>query len=151
MSFMAVIDANGMVLGRMASAVAQRLLKGEAIEIVNAEKAVITGNKESILERYYRRYHATVKGNPYIQGPKFQRRADRLVAFAVRGMLPYKRATGKLAFKSLRVSIGNPKNAAAERIESAVNRSAKFMTMADVSAAYGVRVAVESKAVGGKV
>ena len=134
---MAIIDANNLVLGRMASAIAPRLLKGEKIEIINAEKAVITGNRESILEKYYRRYHATVKGNPYIQGPKFQRRADRIVAFAVRGMLPYKRKTGKEAFKNLRVSVGNPMNLAldkAEKVETARNKSAKFITVAEISA-----------------
>ena len=139
---MAIIDANNLVLGRMASAIAPRLLKGEKIEIINAEKAVITGNRESILEKYYRRYHATVKGNPYIQGPKFQRRADRIVAFAVRGMLPYKRKTGKEAFKNLRVSVGNPMNLAldkAEKVETARNKSAKFITVAEISATYGVR------------
>ena len=139
---MAIIDANNLVLGRMASAIAPRLLKGEKIEIINAEKAVITGNRESILEKYYRRYHATVKGNPYIQGPKFQRRADRIVAFAVRGMLPYKLKTGKEAFKNLRVSVGNPMNLAldkAEKVETARNKSAKFITVAEISATYGVR------------
>jgi len=35
-----VIDAKDLVLGRMASAVAKRLLNGEKIIIVNAEKAV---------------------------------------------------------------------------------------------------------------
>ena len=132
---MAIIDANNLVLGRMASAIAPRLLKGEKIEIINAEKAVITGNRESILEKYYRRCHATVKGNPYIQGPKFQRRADRIVAFAVRGMLPYKRKTGKEAFKNLRVSVGNPMNLAldkAEKVETARNKSAKFITVAEI-------------------
>ena len=139
---MAIIDANNLVLGRMASAIAPRLLKGEKIEIINAEKAVITGNRESILEKYYRRYHATVKGNPYIQGPKFQRRADRIVAFAVRGMLPYKRKTGKEAFKNLRVSVGNPMNLAldkAEKVETARNKSAKFIMVAETSAPYGLQ------------
>ena len=32
-----VIDAEGLILGRMASVVAKRLLEGERIEIVNAE------------------------------------------------------------------------------------------------------------------
>ncbi|RLI06236.1 50S ribosomal protein L13, partial [Candidatus Bathyarchaeota archaeon] len=38
-----VIDASGLILGRMASIVAKRLLEGEQIEIVNAEKAVVSG------------------------------------------------------------------------------------------------------------
>ena len=39
----AVIDAKGLVLGIMASMTAKRLLQGENIIIVNAEKAVISG------------------------------------------------------------------------------------------------------------
>lgn len=124
----------------MASAIAPRLLKGERIDIVNAENAVITGNRESIFEKYFRRYHATIKGNPYIQGPKFQRRADRIVSFAVRGMLPYKRKTGKEAYKNLRVHVGNPENAQTEKIPGAVNRTNKFIRVAEISEAYGVKV-----------
>ncbi len=129
----------------MASAIAPRLLKGEKIEIVNAENAIITGNRESIFEKYFRRYHATIKGNPYIQGPKFQRRADRIVSFAVRGMLPYKRKTGKEAYKNLRVHVGNPDglgkgHAPAEKIAGAVNRTNKFIRVAEISEAYGVKV-----------
>ncbi|MBS3063115.1 MAG: 50S ribosomal protein L13 [Candidatus Diapherotrites archaeon] len=136
---MTVIDASGLVLGRMASAVAQRLLKGELIEIVNAEKAVITGNRVQILEKYFRRYHANIKANPYKKGPKFQRHADRIVSFAVRGMLPYKRDTGKQAFKKLKVFVGNPDNAKAEALAVAKNRSAKFVLVEDISATYGVK------------
>ncbi|RLI36579.1 hypothetical protein DRO60_05575, partial [Candidatus Bathyarchaeota archaeon] len=47
-----VIDATGLVLGRMASIVAKRLLMGERIAIINAEKAVISGKKKAIVNRY---------------------------------------------------------------------------------------------------
>ena len=50
---MAVIDANGLILGRLASTVAKRLLSGdEEIHIVNAEKAVISGSRASTLRDY---------------------------------------------------------------------------------------------------
>ncbi|MEM2976009.1 MAG: uL13 family ribosomal protein, partial [Candidatus Bathyarchaeia archaeon] len=39
----AIIDASGLILGRMASEVAKRLLQGENIMIINAEKAVVSG------------------------------------------------------------------------------------------------------------
>jgi len=42
-----VIDASGLILGRMASKVAKRLLLGEHITIVNAEKATLSGKKLS--------------------------------------------------------------------------------------------------------
>jgi ribosomal protein L13 len=44
----AVIDADGAVLGRLCTAVAKRLLKGEEIAIVNSEKAIVIGKKVTI-------------------------------------------------------------------------------------------------------
>ena len=38
-----VIDATGLVLGRMATDVAKRAKNGETVHIVNAEKAIIVG------------------------------------------------------------------------------------------------------------
>ena len=43
---MKVIDAEGHVLGRLASLVAQELLAGEEIRIVNADRCIITGKKK---------------------------------------------------------------------------------------------------------
>jgi len=45
----AVIDADGLILGRMASLIAKRLLEGERIEIVNAENAVVSGKRLQII------------------------------------------------------------------------------------------------------
>ena len=44
-----IIDAEGLIVGRMATYVAKRLLKGEIITIVNAEKAVFSGRKSGKL------------------------------------------------------------------------------------------------------
>lgn len=99
-----VVDASGLVLGRMASIVAKRLLNGEKIIIVNAEKAVISGDKYMLTRQY----------NDYLQighpgrGPLHPRRPDRIVKRAIRGMLPYKRPRGREAFKRLRVYVGIP-------------------------------------------
>jgi large subunit ribosomal protein L13 len=45
-----IVDATGLVMGRLASVVATQLLAGNEIKIVNAEKAIITGRRESIYE-----------------------------------------------------------------------------------------------------
>ena len=42
-----VVNAEGLILGRMCSKIAKRLLNGEVIIIVNAEKIVISGKKKS--------------------------------------------------------------------------------------------------------
>ena len=44
-----IIDASNLILGRMASVVAKRLLQGENIIVVNAEKAVVSGKKKAVV------------------------------------------------------------------------------------------------------
>lgn len=99
-----VIDATNLILGRMSSIVAKRLLKGEKIIIVNAEKAVISGKRKSKVKEV--KEFLSV-GHPW-KGPFHPRRPDRVVRRTIRGMLPYKQPKGKLAYKRLRVYIGVP-------------------------------------------
>ena len=49
---MTIIDANGLILGRLASDVAKRLLAGEKIDIVNAKKAVISVSRSDTIAEY---------------------------------------------------------------------------------------------------
>jgi large subunit ribosomal protein L13 len=104
---MRVIDAEGAILGRLASSVAKELLKGERITLANAEKAVITGTKRSLYRKYKQRVDRADISNPR-KGPKFPRRPDLLVRRTVRGMLPYKTERGDKAMKNLRVYMGVP-------------------------------------------
>ena len=46
-----IIDAKGLILGRMASVIAKRLLQGETIIIVNAEEAAISERGKAGLEK----------------------------------------------------------------------------------------------------
>lgn len=103
-----VYDASDKVLGRLASIVAKQLLTGKKVAVVNAEQAIISGNKKDILSKYKTRLDLIDKGNPE-HSPYWPRRSDMLVKRVIRGMLPYhKKATGKVAFKNLRVYIGVP-------------------------------------------
>ena len=98
------IDAKGLVLGRMASIVAKRLLNGERINIVNAEEAVISGKRLSII-RESKRF---LEVGHFRRGPLHPRRPDLIVKKVVRGMLPRKKPRGQKALKRLRVHIGVP-------------------------------------------
>ncbi len=49
------INADGLILGRMASKIAKRLLNGERIIIVNAEKAILSGKRNSKGSHYLSR------------------------------------------------------------------------------------------------
>lgn len=98
------IDAKGLVLGRMASIVAKRLLNGERINIVNAEDAVISGKRLSIIKESKR----FLEVGHFRKGPSHPRRPDMIVKKVVRGMLPRKKPRGQEALKRLRVHIGVP-------------------------------------------
>lgn len=101
---MAIIDAKNLVLGRLASLVAKRLLKGDEITVVNVEKALILGSREDIL----REHHKMRTVGSQRKGPYYPKRADRIFVRAVRGMLPYQKPRGREALKRLKVHIGVP-------------------------------------------
>lgn len=102
-----VIDASGLVLGRLASNVAKRILVGEKIVIVNSEKAVISGSKKNVTEKFKKRLGFRTLGSQK-KAPKRPRRPDNFVRRTVRGMLPWKKPRGKSAYRRLRVYVGVP-------------------------------------------
>jgi len=99
-----VVDANNLILGRMAAIVAKRLLQGESVIILNAEKAVISGKRLSRVKEMKRKLEI---GHPR-KGPYFPKHPDRFVKRVIRGMLPRKKPKGKDAYKRLCVFIGVP-------------------------------------------
>ena len=103
-----IIDGEGLVLGRLASKVSKKLLEGEDITVLNADKIVISGNKEWAYAKYKQRIDRASISNPRRMGPKFPRRPDDIFRRTVRGMLPYKKPKGREAFKSLKVYVGIP-------------------------------------------
>ena len=137
---MTIIDADNAVLGRLASIVAKRLLNGEEITIVNAEKAVIVGNKYSIIERYQdRRDIGSVRKGPY-----YPKMPDRILRRTIRGMLPMKKSHGKEAYNRLKVYMGIPKEYKGkefEIIEDAKNNKLEgFITLKELSIQLGAKL-----------
>lgn len=104
-----IIDGEGLILGRLASKVSKKLLQGEDITVLNADKIVISGNKEWAYKKYKQRIDRASISNPRRMGPKYPRRPDDIFRRTVRGMLPYKKSKGREAFKSLKVYVGVPK------------------------------------------
>ncbi|MHA1379053.1 MAG: 50S ribosomal protein L13 [Candidatus Helarchaeota archaeon] len=101
------INAEGLILGRLASIVAKKLLLGERVNIINAEKAIISGRKREIIERYKEWLGIRTATAPW-RGPFHPRRPDLLLKRTVRGMLPWKKSRGKEAYKRLKAYIGIP-------------------------------------------
>ena len=135
-----VINADGLILGRMASVVAKRLLQGEKVVIVNAEKAIISGKPRSIINEYKDMLKKRTATNPS-RGPLYPKMPDRLVRRTVRGMLPIKKPKGRNAYKRLSVYIGVPKkyeNASLETVPQASSSKIKlFMKVGDLARELG--------------
>jgi large subunit ribosomal protein L13 len=100
-----IVDATGLVLGRLASLTAKSLLSGEEVKIVNAEKAIITGERDAIFAEYGQ---TRARGHKE-RGPYFPRRPEMILKRTVRGMLPYKMRRGRDAFSRLRIYVGIPR------------------------------------------
>lgn len=99
-----LVNAEGLIVGRMCSKVAKRLLNGEQVIILNAEKAVFSGKKKS---KVMEAKQFLEVGAPR-RGPFHYRRPDRFLRKTVRGMLPFKQPKGKSAYKRLKVFMGIP-------------------------------------------
>ncbi len=137
---MAVIDASGLIMGRLSSHVAKRLRNGEEIVIVNAEKAIISGNRAQLLEFYSHRRHRAPSQSK-AKGPYYPRTADRILKRTVRGMVEYKKPSGRAALKRLKVYLGVPKElkgAKMETLETARKpHLARYITLAELTKQLG--------------
>jgi large subunit ribosomal protein L13 len=106
---MLTIDGTNMIFGRLASQVAKKLMNGEEVNLVNAEKMVIMGNPVQISGRYKLKRTIKHKGTPE-HSPVWSRVPHMLVKKMIRGMLPRKTTPGKDALARLKVYTGNPRN-----------------------------------------
>lgn len=111
-----VVDAEGQVLGRLASTVAQVLRgkhkpiytqhmdTGDHVIVVNAGKVVVTGGKEDQKKyRHHSGYPGSLKETLYADLMK--KRPEQVITRAVRGMLPHNRL-GRAMLGKLHVYVG---------------------------------------------
>jgi large subunit ribosomal protein L13 len=108
-----IIDATNSILGRLATVAAKKALLGEKVDIVNSEKAVVTGSRDVVLARFKQKKDmgATLKG------PHYPKMPDRIVRRTIRGMLPFSRDRGQKAFKRIMCYIGVPEEFKTQKIE----------------------------------
>lgn len=112
-----VIDAADQTLGRLASEVASILRgkhkpiytpnvdTGDFIIVINAEKIHLTGNK--LIQKKMRSYSGYPGGLKEIAyGDLLQKKPERIIEAAVKGMLPHNRL-GAAMFKKLKVYRGS--------------------------------------------
>jgi large subunit ribosomal protein L13 len=112
-----LVDANGAILGRLATIVASRLQgkhnplytphvdTGDWMVVINADKIQLTGKKLD-QKRYYR-HSGYIGGLTETTAKELkEKRPEDLIRFAVKGMLP-KNKLGRKLFNKLKVYAGN--------------------------------------------
>ena len=111
-----VVDADGKVLGRLASEIAQvlrgkhkpmftpHLDTGDYVVVVNADKVRLTGNKAE--NKAYFRHSGYMGGEKFMPFKEMlSKHPDRVIDLAVKGMLP-KNNLGRLMRRKLKVYAG---------------------------------------------
>ena len=122
-----VIDAEGVVLGRLATKVASVLRGkhkptftpnidcGDFVIVINTDKVVLTGKK--LEDKFYRYHTGYIGGLKEVAYKKMMaEKSDLAVYEAVKGMLP-KNSLGRATLKKLRVYKGAEHNHAAQKPE----------------------------------
>lgn len=112
-----VVDAKGKTLGRLASEVAKILRgkhkpeytphidTGDFVIVVNAEQVELTGKK--LTDKIYYRHSGYPGGLKQVTaGELREKRPERMIEYAVKGMLP-KGSLGRKQFKKLKVYAGS--------------------------------------------
>lgn len=136
-----IIDGNELVLGRMGSHIAKRLLLGEEITIVNCKDVILLGKKNYVLERYQKKRKERVMK----KGPYFHRSPSKIVKRSLRNMVPYKSQRGKEALSRLTCYNSVPstlKSQNKESIDSAkINYESAFYytTVGEISKLLGYK------------
>jgi len=112
-----IVDAQDMVLGRLASQIAIRLRgkhkpiftphadTGDFVVVINAEKVALTGNKWD--KKIYYRHTGYIGGLKQISAKKLlEKKPDQLLYLAVKRMLP-KNSLGRRQLKKLKIYAGS--------------------------------------------
>jgi len=138
-----IYDAENMVVGRLGAKAAKAAILGDTVVVVNAEKAIITGKRRTVIEAFKEKFDIRTSYKPS-RGPFHERRPDKMVRKMFRGMLPWPTPRGKAAYKRIKVYIGVPEQFIdSEKIvlEGAKYRSMtqKFITVEDLSHELGWR------------
>jgi large subunit ribosomal protein L13 len=122
-----LVDAEGAILGRMASKIAPILMgknkptytahvdTGDYVVVVNAEKIKLTGKKAQIKEYDYYTYHPG--GHKYVSfAEMMEKKPEKVIELAVKRMLP-KNSLGRQMLKKLKVYRGPEHEHQAQRPE----------------------------------
>jgi len=135
------VDATNQIAGRLASKVAKLLLSGRRVVVLNAEKSLISGSRQSVVTEWKEKLEISSKVNP-LYGPIHPRRPDNILRRMIRGMVPRRKPKGPTAMKRLRVYIGVPADMKPKKLtefgDTAASRPVPvYVTMSELSKSLG--------------
>jgi large subunit ribosomal protein L13 len=120
-----IVDANGAILGRLAVQVADvlrgknkpiytdHLDAGDFVVVINAEKVVVTGKKET--QKKFMTYSGWKGGEKFTSVEQTRaKQPERLIMHAVKGMIP-KNRLGRVLLTKLKVYAGDQHPHAAQQ------------------------------------
>ncbi len=136
---MIVINGKNKVLGRLATNVAETLIKSrEKVIVVNASEVIISGDKKSVLNKYHERTEKKQHGNPE-NNPKYPRYPHMIVKRTVRGMLP-RSPKGAVALKRLMVFLDVPEAYAKEVPKEEKLKDLEHVTLKEIAKYLGAKL-----------
>ena len=123
-----LMDADGQILGRMATAIATRLRgkhkaeytphvdTGDYVVVINADKVKVTGNKAT--DKIYYSHSGYPGGLKSVSFEKMiEKTPEKVIKAAVKGMLP-RTPLGRAMFKKLKVYAGSEHPHSAQQPQS---------------------------------
>ncbi|AKA49665.1 50S ribosomal protein L13 [uncultured archaeon] len=137
---MLYIDADNSIYGRLSTYVAKSLLNGEEVVVVNAAKAVVTGRRDSVLQKFlHMRDIGSVRKGPY-----YPRTPDKILRRSIGDMLPKKQTRGKEALRRCTVYAFVPDELKGKdflKIDKFANEKVNgFVTLAEIAKIMGQKV-----------
>ncbi|MBW2997860.1 50S ribosomal protein L13 [Candidatus Woesearchaeota archaeon] len=137
-----LIDATDLIVGRLGTVVAKKALLGEKIDIVNAEKAVVSGKRQEVLQHIKQK----VDRRTWSKGPHYKRSPDLFLKRMIRNMLPFKKAKGKAALKNIMCWEGVP-----EQFKDQKSETIKEASLSKLPNPNHVSIKEISRFLGGKI
>ena len=102
-----VVNGDGHVAGRLSSRVAKMLLNGDHVYVVNSEKILISGKRDTVLRAWLKKLEISSVVHPK-HGPFHPRSPNGILTRMIRGMVPRRKTKGVEALGRLRVYVGIP-------------------------------------------
>lgn len=137
------IDATNLIVGRLGSYAAKQALLGYNVNILNCEKALMTGRKTFNIEQY--RYLIRETGQPQ-KGPFISRLPHQFLKRQIRGMLPHKKARGAAALKRIMCYVSVPEQFKGKKLQTVDfahvkhRKTMKLITIQELCRALGGKI-----------